>query len=304
MTPLPHVNWIMQMKTFLSIILIGFLSSSVAFAGNVNPEQEVRDFLAEYKEGVSRRDVDFLERVLSDDYVFSGPSGKMTTRAQALKYFQQQRDNPDYKSISLEHLNEKVHLVGNIALVTNDWISVTSPIDSTNTEPTTSKGRHTGVLERSEGRWMVVAEHDSEQTLDDEWMVSGVVKAGREYNALMLRLNSGRAYAELESSGDIAALSRFLADEYTFTSADGVIFNKAEDIERYKSNTIRVEAEEFIGQNVRTIDNSAAVATGEIRRIGTNIGKPFDITERYTTTWAFYDGRWQITANHTSTVKR
>jgi len=221
-----------------------------------------------------------------------------------LKYFKQKRDKPDYKLSSLKHLNMRVRVVGNMAVVTNDWISGTIPIDSTNDEPTTHRGRYTGVFEKRNGRWMVIAEHDSEQIHDDKWMVSGVVKARREYNELMKRLKSGRSYADSAKSGDIAALNRLLADEYTYTSRDGEFFNKAQDLESYKTNQIKIESAEFLEQNVRTISNGAAIETGKIRYVGTNAGKPFDITKRYTTTWAFFDGRWQITADHTSAVKQ
>ena len=292
------------MKNLPTIIVVIFASTFAAVAQNTKDEQRFRGFLAEYEKAVPSRDIAFLERVLPDDYVYSGPSGKMTTRAQALKYFKQKRDKPDYKLSSLKHLNMKVRVVGNMAVVTNDWISVTIPIHSTNDEPTTDKGRYTGVFEKRNGRWMVIAEHDSEQIHDDKWMGSGVVKARREYNELMKRLKSGRSYADTEKSGDIAALNRLLADEYTYTSRDGEFFNKAQDLESYKTNQIKIESAEFLEQNVRTISNDAAIETGKIRYVGTNAGKPFDITKRYTTTWAFYDGRWQITADHTSAVKQ
>lgn len=291
------------MKILLTIILI-LVSTFAAFAQNSKGEQEVRAFIDQYGKAITNRDIAFLERATADDYVYSGPAGTMTNREQALKYHKRQRDKPDYKLISREHLNVKVHAVGNMALVTNDWISVTSQFDSTNAEPTTFKGRYTGVFEKRNGRWMVIAEHDSEQINDDKWMVSGVVKAGREYNELMKRLKSGRSYAELEKSGDIAALSRTLANEYTYTSRDGEIFNKAQDLESYKTNQNKLISAEILEQNVRTIDNSAAVETGKIRYIGTNSGKSFDLTKRYTTTWVFYDGHWQITADHTSAVKQ
>ena len=81
------------------------------------------------------------------------------------------------------------------------------------------------------------------------------------------------------------------------------IFNKAEDLESYKTNQIKIESADFLEQKVRTIDYSTAIETGKIRYVGTNTGKPFDITKRYTTTWVFYR-RWQITADHTSAVKQ
>ena len=135
-------------------------------------------------------------------------------------------------------------------------------------------------------------------------MEQQVLKAGRNYNELMKRLKSGRGFNELEKSGDIAALNRLLADEYTYTSRDGEISNKAEDLESYKTSQIRLESAELIEQKVRVISNYTAVENGKIRYIGANAGKPFDITKRYTTTWVWRDFRWQIVADHTSAVNQ
>ncbi len=118
----------------------------------------------------------------------------------------------------------------------------------------------------------------------------------------MKRLKSGRSYAELEKGGDIAALKRLLADEYTFTTRDGEMSGKPEELERYRTSQVRLEAAELVEQHVRVIDNGTAVETGKIRCVGTNAGTPFDITARYTTTWVFWGDRWQIVASHTSMV--
>lgn len=69
----------------------------------------------------------FLERAMRDDYLYSGPNGKLTSRARALEYFRQQRDKPDFKQQSLKHDNVRVRVVGAMALVTNDWTAQTSP---------------------------------------------------------------------------------------------------------------------------------------------------------------------------------
>jgi hypothetical protein len=119
----------------------------------------------------------------------------------------------------------------------------------------------------------------------------------------MKRLKSGRSFTELAKSGDIAALKRLLADEYIYTSRDGEISNKVEDLESYKTNQIKIESTEILEQTVRVIGNNAAIETGKIRYVGANAGKRFDITKRYTTTWVWRGGRWQIAADHTSAVK-
>jgi len=45
------------------------------------------------------------------------------------------------------------------------------------------------------------------------------------------------------------------------------------------------------------------IETHEITVIKTN-GKSFDETERYTTTWVWRMGRWQIVGDHTSMIQR
>jgi uncharacterized protein (TIGR02246 family) len=195
------------MKKLLASATLIIVSAFAAVAQNSKDEQEVRGFLAEYDKAVLSRDIDFLERVLPDDYVFTGASGRMSDRTRVLKFFKQQRDKPTYRMNSLKHENVKVRVVGNMAVVTNDYTAQTTPIDSPNAEPQTAKGRHTKVIEKRNGRWMVIAEQDTEQARDDKLMEQQVVKAGREYNELMKRLKSERSYAELEKGGDIAALS-------------------------------------------------------------------------------------------------
>jgi ketosteroid isomerase-like protein len=278
------------MKKLLASATLIIVSTFTAIAQISKDEQEVRGFLAEYDKAVSSRDIAFLERVLPEDYVYTGANGRMSDRTRVLNFFKRQRDKPTSRTHSLRHDNVNVRVVGKMVVVTNDYTSETTPIDSPDAEPQTNKGRHIVVFEKRNGRWMVIAEQDTEQVHDDKLMEQQVLKAGREYNELMKRLKSGRSYAELEKSGDIAALKRLLADEYTYTS--------------YKTNQIKLESAELLEQKVRVIDNNTAVETGKIRYVGTNAGQPFDITKRYTTTWINWGERWQIMADHTSAVKQ
>lgn len=292
------------MKTLVIAVFALFTLTTTTRGQSRTLEQEVRGFIAEYDKGVAGRDINYLERVIADDYAYTGPNGKMTNREGALRHFKYQRDHPDNTRISLEHVNVRVHAVGNMALVTHDWTTQTAPIDATNVEPTTDRGRYTGVFEKRNGHWLVIAEHDSEQVYDDEWMVSGVLRAAREYNGLIERLKSGRTYRDLKESGDIATLSRLLADEYTYTGPEGVFLNKDQAIEGFKIQPVAIKDVAYLEQNVRTIGNGVAVETGMVKYLGTIAGVPSETIQRHTRTWAFYDGRWKITANHISPVTR
>jgi ketosteroid isomerase-like protein len=291
------------MHKLLTIASLIVVSPFAVAAQSSRAEQEVRTFLAEYDKAVAGRDIAFLERVLPNDYVFTGESGRKSDRAQVLKFFMQQREKPSYRMISLKHENVIVRAVGNMAVVTNDYTSQTTPIDAPNAEPATYKGRHTGVFEKRNGRWMVIAEQDTEQMHDDKLMERQVAKAGRDYNDLMKRLRSGRSYAELEKGGDIATLTRLLADEYTCTCGDGEMTRKAQELESYKSSRIKLESAELLEQSVLAIDNNAAVETGKVRYVGTDAGERIDITKRYTKIWVSWSRGWQIVAHHSSLVK-
>jgi ketosteroid isomerase-like protein len=287
----------------LSAVLALFSVTAIASGQNQTPEQEFRRFLIEHDKRVRSRDIEYLERVFSENYAYTGPDARMTNREGALKHFKRQRDNPTSRRISLTHDNVKVHIVGNMALSTHDWTAQTAPFDAPGAEPITDRGRYTGVFEKRNGRWMVLAEHDSEQIYDDKWMVSGVLQAAREYNRVVEQLQSGRSYTEVQPSGGIAALSRLLADEYTYTGSDGAFLNKDQAQEQYKTGRIVIQRAEYLEQEVRTIGNGLAVETGKIRYVGMKADLTFDTTHRYTRTWALYDGRWQITADHISVVR-
>ena len=267
-------------------------------------ENEVRAFLAEYDRAVASRDITFLERVLPEDYVFTGANGRKSTRAQVLRFFTQQRDKPSSRMVSLTHDNVVVRAVGDMAVVTNDYTSRTTPLVATNADPDSTSGRHTGVFEKRSGHWMVIAEQDTEQIHDDKLMERQVAKAGREYIELMKRLQSGRSYQELVRDGDIAALTRVLSDEYVGTSADGELARKAQEIERYRSNRVRLISAALLDQHVVAIDNNSALETGTVRITGANGTDSFAVTTRYTTTWVSWGDGWQMVARHSSLAPR
>lgn len=291
------------MKSLLRLLLLTLAAAVAASAQTGDAEREIRSFLAEYEQAVLKRDIAFFERVLTDGYTYSSSRGTRESRARALDYWRQERDKPTYKIVSFERQNLSVRISGDTAVVTEDWTFHTLPVDAPGAEPRIDRGISTMVLEKRGGGWRVLAEHESERPRDRKLMEQQILKAGTEYNELMKRLKSGRDYAELEKSGDLAALRRLLADEYTYTSREGEISTKLEDLESYRTSRVRIASAELSEQNVRVMGDNVAVETGKIRYVGTNAGNSFDITKRYTTTWVLRDYRWQIVADHTSAVK-
>jgi ketosteroid isomerase-like protein len=198
--------------------------------------------------------------------------------------------NANYKVLTATTDDVKVKVAGNMAFVTGNWTSTTAPTNAANAEPHKDTGRFTGIYEKRGGKWMLVAEHWSEAQHDRKLMEQQVLKMGREYGEMIKRRNA----SEIE---------KILADEYLYTNSEGVVRNKTEDLATYK-NGAKFEFVETTDQKVRVIGNNAAIETGTFRFKGTDKdGKPIDGSERYTTTWVWRDGRWQVAADHTSEIR-
>jgi uncharacterized protein (TIGR02246 family) len=239
-----------------------------------------------------KNDIAVFERVFADDYVYSNPYGKMFNRTQNLEELRKEAANPNYKVLTATSDNVKVRVFGNTALVTGNWFATTAPRNDANAEPHKDMGRYTGVYEKRNGKWLLIAEHFSEAPHDKKVMEAQVLKMGQEYTQAI-------------KNQDAAAVERLLADEYLFTNEKGKVKNKAEDLAGYKINPVKFEIFEISDQKVRVIGNGAAVETGTVRFKGTDKdNKSFDGSERYTTTWIWRDMRWQIVSDHVSSIAK
>jgi uncharacterized protein (TIGR02246 family) len=292
-----------MLRRTLSVIVPALLiTPCVLPAQSSNAEREVRAFIAAYDKAVAARDVAFLERVLPHDYVFTGASGRKSDRAQVLRYHTRQREQPSYRRVSLIHDEMQVRVVGSMAVLTNHYMSKTVPVNAPDAEPDSVSGRHTGVFEKRNGRWMVIAEQDTEHARDDKLMERQVAAAGRAYVALTQRLHDGRGAAQLDRDGDVAALKRLFTEKYTGTWGDSVITSLAEEVQRHTRGTLRLTSAELTDQRVLAIDNSAAIETGSVRYRGTLAGQPYDVTRRFTRTWVSWGEGWQIITQQASAV--
>ena len=244
------------MKKLIAIALLTIVSTFTAFAQTSKDEQEVLKFNTEYEQAQINRDVTFFERSLADNYTFSGPDGGTENKTQALEWLRKEKEKPTNKLISLKSEDVKAKVTGNTAIVTGTWVSTTSPAGDDKAEPHMDKGRYTSVLEKRNGKWVVVAEHVSEAQHDRKLMEQQVLKMGKEYGEMIRR-------------GDAAAIERVLADDYLYTDEKGKVKNKAEDLATYKNREYKIESVENSDQKVRVIGNNAAIETANFRVKGT-----------------------------------
>jgi hypothetical protein len=293
----------MLMKTLLAMILLLSVPVCMASTKSSGPEQEILKIHKGFDEAFVKGDAAYFERYFAPEYTYSNNFGVLFSRTENLDFLRTFATKPPYKILANTSDNVKVKVNGNAALLTADWTTTALSIDDPNAQPHTDTGRYTAFYEKRDGHWLVVAEHMSEKNHDPKLMEQQVLKAGREYNELIKRLKNGRSYADSERSGDIGALNRVLADEYTCTSFDGEILSKVDNLESYNTNQDKIASADVLEQQVRIISNYTAIEIGKIRYVGSNVGKAYDITKRFTMTWIWRDFRWQIAADHSSIAK-
>ena len=279
------------MKKLIAIAILA-IASTAFVAAQTKDEQELLKIHNGLDQAFLKKDITAFERVFADDYVTSSPSGKMTNRAETLEDIRKEMANTSYKVLTAASDNLKAKVSGNMGFVTGNWSSTTVSDSDANVEPHKDTGRYTGVYEKRGGKWLLVADHWSEAQHDRKLMEQQVLKMGKEYGEMIQR-------------GDAAAIERVLADDYLYTDEKGKVKNKAEDLATYKNREYKIESVENSDQKVRVIGNNAAIETANFRVKGTGKdGKPFDTIYRYTTTWVWRGGRWQVAADHTSEVKQ
>ncbi len=104
-------------------------------------------------------------------------------------------------------------------------------------------------------------------------------------------------------SADITALNELLADDLLFTGPDGQLGTKAQDIEAYRSGTVK-----FLGHvpeelRIRRVGANVAIAALLAQLTVDVAGNVSGGTYRYTRVWAREDGQmWRVVGGHVSSV--
>lgn len=280
------------MKKLTTIFLLMIVSAITTLA-QTNDEKDILKFIADYDQAYLNKDISFAERVWADNYVISTETGEKGNRVQSLEEARKDKadPNPKTKLLSFKSVNDSIHVSGKMAMVSGTWTSSEVMTDDLKGEPHIDTGRYTMVVEKRNGKWMVIAEHFSEAPHDKKLMESQVLKMGLAYNKMI-------------ADSDAAAIEKILADEFTYTDDKGKFLNKTEEMATYKNRQSKIISTETTDQKVRVIGNNAAIETGIFRVKGTDKdGKPFEETDRYTTTWVWRNLRWQIVSDHTSKIE-
>jgi ketosteroid isomerase-like protein len=129
--------------------------------------------------------------------------------------------------------------------------------------------------------------------LEREGTPSGDAAMLREPEQTLRAANE--AYNKALVDGDVAALEKIFADEFTYTSTTGEVADRAAQLEQFRSNTLDIASGTGGDEKVQ-IHGRTGIVVGRFAAQGTYAGKPFDSTERYTSVWVVRDDRWQLVA--------
>ena len=272
----------------LTITTIAILAFAITAAAQSQDEQQIMKIHLGLEQAFIKGDPAPFEAAIAPNYTFSGPSGKVQTREEMFKEMRDEFAKPTAKNIAETSDNIKIRVLDNTAYVTSGWTSISQGLGE-GTEPHTDHGQYTGIYEKMGGKWMLVREAFTEAQHDRKLQEAEVLKASDAFDAAM----RGR---------DKSAYERMLHADYTYTSEDGKLVTRAEDMAHFADMTIT--SMETSDKKVRITGNSSAVETGMFHATGSYKGKPFDETGRYTTTWIWKDLRWQVIANHNSLIKK
>jgi ketosteroid isomerase-like protein len=116
-------------------------------------------------------------------------------------------------------------------------------------------------------------------------------------------LNVNQAYDEALVRGDAVALERIYADEFVYTTFDGTVRDKTQQLTFTKSGDLRLESGKSDDVRIRVYENTA-VMTGRFTAKGKFRGKNVHISERYTAVWVKQDGRWLLVAEQGNEIKQ
>ena len=116
-------------------------------------------------------------------------------------------------------------------------------------------------------------------------------------------LKANQAYDEALVRGDAAALDRLYSDEFVYTTPDGEVRDKSQQLAFTRSGDLRLESGRSDDVKVRVYGNTA-VMTGRFTAAGKFKDRVINIRERYTAVWVKRRGAWRLVAEQGNLIKQ
>ena len=114
---------------------------------------------------------------------------------------------------------------------------------------------------------------------------------------------ANRKYDEALVRADIVVLERLYSEEFVYTTPDGEVRDKAQQLAFMRTGALRLESGQSNDVRVRVYGNTA-VMTGRFTAKGKFKDKIIDIRERYTAVWVKREGRWRLVADQGNLIKQ
>ena len=109
------------------------------------------------------------------------------------------------------------------------------------------------------------------------------------------------ALRQAQLAGDVAALDRLLDDALVFTTLDGSVVGKADDLGLHRSGRLRITRMDPGDRRVVHL-GAAAVVSVRMEAAATLDGVEIRGPLRYTRVWCERPGGWRVVAGHMSAV--
>mgnify|MGYP003440366991 CR=1 FL=1 len=100
-----------------------------------------------------------------------------------------------------------------------------------------------------------------------------------------------REFSQAVAGNDVAAIGRFVADDWVIVDADGRVIDRSRFLNVIESGALSHESMESTDVEVR-LHGDTAVITGITTSTGQFMGQAFSTRERATDVLARVDGRW------------
>jgi ketosteroid isomerase-like protein len=102
--------------------------------------------------------------------------------------------------------------------------------------------------------------------------------------------------------GDASALERMTADDYTFITLKGELRTKADIVKGFASGSFKYQSRSISDLNIR-IYGEAAIVTGRSVQEGSENGKDYSGSYRFTRVYVKQNGAWKTVALQTTLIQ-
>jgi ketosteroid isomerase-like protein len=113
------------------------------------------------------------------------------------------------------------------------------------------------------------------------------------------KLDHERIQAQIQA--DAAALNRLYADDFIGIGPSGAVRTKPQVLADFTSHDLKFQSITTSDVRIRVYGNTV-VETGRSTMVGQDKGKVVPQENRFTRVWVKRQGRWQLVANHYSTL--